>query len=198
MGQRLFILVCAVALLVLVPRGAQAEMLRHDITPATAKISFSADYLSFLETEGGFTRFSGWFETDPDALDATRAELVIESASLFSTEPDWQEDLEGTDFFNVREFREIRFVAVRVTREREGKGLLEGRITIRGITRMIRFDLTYAIELQADGHRRISRIEATGRIDRRQFGMTAWGLVLSDEVEIRIVVEPEVQPSIRD
>lgn len=198
MGQRFFILVCAVALLALVPRGAQAETLRHDITPATAKISFSADYLSFLETEGGFTRFSGWFETDPDALDATRSELVIESASLFSSDPDWQEDLEGPDFFDVRKFPEVRFVAVRVTRKREGEALLEGRITIRDITRMIRFDITYTIEIKPDGHRQISRIAATGTIDRTQFGMDAWGLVLSDEVEIRLIVEPEVQPSIRD
>lgn len=169
---------------------ALADMQRHAVTPQSAVISFSTTYLSFFETQGGFHAFSGWFEADPDAPEDTKAELVIDAASLFCDEADWQEDLEGPDFFDVRRFPEIRFVARKVTRTREGRGTMTGDLTIRGITREVTFQLEYDLAELADGHKQIRRIDARTTIDRTQFGMTAWDMVLSDAVDIAMVIEP--------
>lgn len=168
----------------------RADMQRQDVTPQTAVISFSTTYLSFFETQGGFRAFSGWFEADPAAPENTKAELVIDAGSLFCDEPDWQEDLEGPDFFDVQRFPEIRFVARSVVRTREGRGRMTGDLTIRGITRTVTFQLEYSEAVLPGGRREITRIDAQTSIDRTQFGMTAWDMVLSDEVEIRMVVEP--------
>lgn len=179
-----------IALGLCVRMDVQASTQRHSVTPQSARISFSTTYLSFFETQGGFRAFSGWFEADPDAPEHTKAELVIEAASLFCEETDWQEDLEGPDFFDVQRFPEIRFVARHVTRTDEGRGTMTGELTIRGITRDVTFLLEYDLAELADGQTQIRRIEAHTTINRTQFGMTAWDMVLSDEVEIAMVVEP--------
>lgn len=180
----------ATLLCVCIHTDAHADVQRREVTPESAVISFSTTYLSFFETQGGFRAFSGWFEADPDVPENTKAELVIESASLFCDETDWEKDLEGPDFFDVQRFPEIRFVARSVVRTREGRGRMIGDLTIRGITRRVTFELEYSEAVLEGGGKEIRRIDAQTTIDRTQFGMTAWELVLSDDVEIRMVVEP--------
>jgi len=106
------------------------------------------------------------------------------------------EALKSASVLDVAQFPEARFVSTAVRLSSSGRlsdgAVLEGRLTLRGITQPVRFDadLFRAPGTAPDDLRRLS-VRLRGAVRRSAFGATGYASLVADEVGIDITAEIE-------
>jgi len=173
MKQRLFaslLLACALSL----PTGAARAEVEHyviDTKNAHAFIQFKISHLGYSWLLGRFDRFEGRFSYDPQQPASSTVEVTIDTASIDSNHAERDKHLRGRDFLDVGKYPKARFVSRRYVEQADGKGLLEGDLTLRGVTRPVTIE-TRAIGHGPDpwgGYRR--GFEGTTRLVLKEFGI---------------------------
>lgn len=167
----------------------------YTIDPSHSQIEFRVQHLGFSKVTGGFEEFEGRFELDPDNLETLKAEATIEAASIDTGEEERDSHLRSEDFFAVESHPELRFETTDV-QEVSGDSLtVTGELTIRGVTKEIELDVTYLGEAQDPWGGERAAFEATGSINREEFGLT-WNKVLEtgnflvgEDVELTLDVQ---------
>ncbi len=131
--------------------------------------------------EGKFSQFTPNIRFDPAALDGARFDVTIKLASADSRNQERDETLGGSDFFDVKNYPEARFLAtefVAVEGGFEARGALELRGTRQPVT------LSFQWKPSADG----VRLEGKATLDRTAFGVGAgdWAdpATIAHEVEV--------------
>lgn len=125
-----------------VPGLAAAANYVIDTKGAHAFIQFRIPHLGYSILLGRFNDFSGSFTYDEDNPEAASAEVVINTASIDSNHAERDKHLRGEDFLNVDKYPEARFVSTGYRENADGTGMLEGNLTLHGVTRPI----TIAVE----------------------------------------------------
>ena len=137
------------------------------VDPAHSSVEFQVRNMGIVTIKGFFEEFEGSFESDGETVSVSGA---AKAASVNTRQEQRDEHLRSEDFFDVANHPEIQFRSTRV--ERSGDGFdVTGPLTIRGITR----DVTFHASVQGTtpdpwGNERVG-IEASGEIDRRDFGL---------------------------
>ncbi len=171
--------------------------------PGHTEAEFRACHMMVTWVRGLFKDIHGQLELDWErCLDATfRGE--IDATEVWTGQPERDEHLRSADFFDVENHPRITFSG-RFT-ERTGGTAFKGdvELTIRGVTRTVPLDAHYLVEWRTpfwvgeenkDELRRIG-LEATGRINRHDFGVSrqdeipGGGVVVSNEIELVLDVE---------
>jgi polyisoprenoid-binding protein YceI len=149
----------------------------YNIDPSHSQIEFKVKHLGFSKVTGGFEEFEGHFILDPDNLETLEAEATIDAASIDTGEEERDTHLRSDDFFAVDSHPELRFETTDV-KEVSGNSLtVTGELTIRGVTQEIELDVTYLGEAKDPWGGERAAFEATGSINRKDFGLT-WNKVL--------------------
>ena len=118
--------------------------------------------------------------------DPAKAEIEVTWDATAITAPDSVTlgRLKGEKFFWVEQHPSIRFKGRGLTMSSATKGTITGQLTARGVTRdqslSVKFDRD---PLRADAQAPIS-FTATTKIDRRDFGMRSFQLVVGNKVSI--------------
>lgn len=146
-------------------------------------LNFSCDVLGLMPVEGTFTRFVAVITIDEQAPWDARAVVTVDADSLTTDKPKRTAELKGPEFFDVETYPEFTFASHTAIVEGPGKLRIEGGLTLRGETRPVTLRVRYETGGAPDG---AATIEAAGEIDRTEFGMDAYAMVLSDEVEIEV------------
>lgn len=164
-----------------------------ELDPAHTEIGFSVRHMMVSKVRGRFEKFSGKIVTAPNPLDSY-AEAEIDLASISTGNDQRDAHLRSSDFFaaDVDPKMTYHSTAVRV----DGQDLLvDGELTIRGITRPI----TLTVEVggfgpDPYGGTRLG-FSAAGELNRHDFGVS-WnaaleggGTVVGDKVTITIEAE---------
>jgi polyisoprenoid-binding protein YceI len=187
--------VAAVALMVALAVPAQ-QALASNWTPEKShtNIGFSVRHL-FTSVQGKFTEFDGSIEFDPADPSATVVKGSIVAASIDTGNEKRDKHLRSSDFFDVEKYPSLDFQSTRVTGVKGNHATLEGKLTIHGVSRPVELDVTFLGEGTDPWGNRRAGFKATITIDRKDFGLTwnkaleAGGLLLGEEVEIRLDVE---------
>ncbi len=184
-----------VALLLVTPSSFAAT---YQIDPAHTQIHFTIAHLMVFKVRGNFNDFSGTIEADPAAKTLSSAQAVIQVSSIDTRNQKRDDHLRSPDFFEVAKYPEMTFVSKAVS----GSGsdiIVTGDLTIKGVTKEVILTGAF-LGATADpwGNNRAG-FEATGTINRKDFGLT-WnkaletgGVVVGDEVEIGLEVEAIMQ-----
>jgi len=144
---------------------------------------------------GRFGAVSGTVKGLGSGAKAPELDVSIDVASIDTRQPQRDEHLRSADFFDAAKFPNITFKGRRVNGDVGGAFKLIGDLTIRGVTREVVLDVESQGE-RADpwgGYR--AGFSATGRVDRRDFGLTwnqlleAGGFAVGDEIKITIDAE---------
>ncbi len=138
--------------------------------------------VGFVEQTGHLREIDGVLKYDKKAPQTSSVNAVIKTASLSANA--FEDELRGDDFFNVAQYPEIRFVSTSVKPVGENSAEFNGNLTLHGVTQpvMLRFDF----EPLKNGAAKQLKVTATGHLKRSDFGMTALGLLVNDEIEIVI------------
>lgn len=167
---------------------------QYSVDVAHSQVHFSVAHLSVFKTRGNFTAFSGKVDIDEANKTLRSAEASISVKSIDTRNEKRDKHLRSKDFFHVKEYPAISFVS----KEVKGNGsdiTVVGDLTIRGVTKEVILTGAYAGAVTGPGGKKRAGFTATGKIDRKDFGLT-WnkaletgGVVVGDEVTIGLEIE---------
>jgi polyisoprenoid-binding protein YceI len=120
-----------------------AENYVLDIKGAHAFIQFKIKHLGYSWLLGRFNKFDGSFSYDEKNPSAAKIVVDIDPSSIDSNHAERDKHLRGEDFLNVKEYPEARFVSTSFQDKGNGKAVLKGDLTLRGITRPIVIDVEH-------------------------------------------------------
>lgn len=180
------------------PAAAPAAPVTWRIDATHSELSFRIRHL-VSRVSGTFTDWSGTIVADPANLAGGTVSVDIATASITTHNERRDTHLRSDDFFDAPSHPAITFRSTRV--EQRGDDLrVHGTLTMRGVTRPVVLEGRMLGITGEPGRRRIG-FEAETRVDRMDYGVR-WnrgaeggGVVLGDEVTIRMVVAAVEQPA---
>lgn len=107
-----------------------------------AFIQFKVKHLGYSWLIGHFNKFSGSFTYDEANPANNSVRVDIEVDSLFSNHAERDKHLRSPDFFDVARYPKASFVSSGYLDKGDGKGVLTGKLTLRGISKDIAIDVT--------------------------------------------------------
>lgn len=127
------------ASLLAVTLAASATPLKTD----TAKSAITATFKQMnVPVEATFRTFSAQIAYDPARLEAARAVVDINTASLDLGDPDMNNEVAKKDWFNSAQFPKATFVSSAIKPAGPGKLNVTGKLTIKGRSANVSFPLT--------------------------------------------------------
>ncbi len=174
------------------PRTATKTVWKLD--PAHTVVEFSAKHMMITTVKGRITDVEGTIYTDEKDPRNSSVEATLKGASIDTRNEQRDTHLRSGDFLNAEQFPEIKFRSKRVEGDaREFK--LTGDLTIRDVTREITLDVEFGGKTRDPwGGERVG-FSATGKIDRRDFGLT-WnqvmetgGVLVGNDIKVNIEVQ---------
>nr|WP_193081155.1 YceI family protein [Brevibacterium aurantiacum] len=138
---------------------------------------------------GAFNDVSGSADIADDLADS-KAEVIIQTASVDTRSEGRDEHLRSADFFDVETYPEIRFVSSAIDEVDEGSYIVTGELTIRDMTKTVSIPLELiGVESDPFGSLRAG-LEGSRRIDRKDWGVTwntkldSGGVLVSDTITL--------------
>jgi polyisoprenoid-binding protein YceI len=171
------------------------------IDPVHSEVSFVVRHMMVSKVRGRFDKFEGTIVTAADPLQSS-VTASIDLSSVNTGAPDRDNHIRSADFFEVENHPTMTFKSTGVRQEGENF-LLDGDLTIRGITRPITLELEInGFGPDAYGGTRVG-FSALGQITRQDFGVSfngpipgvPGGVAVSDKVTINLEVEGVLQPN---
>jgi polyisoprenoid-binding protein YceI len=114
-----------------------------DTKGAHAFIQFHIKHLGYSWLVGRFNTFDGEFSYDENNPQAARISVNIDPASVDSNHAERDKHLRDEDFLDVDRYPKASFVSTSYRETGDGKGELQGELTLRGVTRPITLDVTH-------------------------------------------------------
>ncbi|WP_373270386.1 YceI family protein [Brevibacterium aurantiacum] len=138
---------------------------------------------------GAFNDVSGSADIADDLADS-KAEVIIQTASVDTRSEGRDEHLRSADFFDVETYPEIRFFSSAIDEVDEGSYIVTGELTIRDMTKTVSVPLELiGVETDPYGELRAG-LEGSRRIDRKDWGVTwntkldSGGVLVSDKITL--------------
>jgi polyisoprenoid-binding protein YceI len=173
------------------PTGAKTQW---KLDPTHTAVEFSAKHLMITTVKGRITDIEGSIYTDERDPKNSSVEVTLKATSLDTRTDQRDQHLRSADFLNVEKYPEIKFRSTKIEGDRQ-EFKLTGDLTIRDVTRPITLDVTFEGRTKDPwGGERVG-FSASGKIDRRDFGLT-WnqlletgGVTVGNEIKIGLEVE---------
>lgn len=162
---------------------------------AHTTVSFSVRHMGLSKVRGQFTRFGGEVSGDPADVASARGRIEIEMASIDTGNPDRDAHLRSAELFDVDRFPTMVFEATSMTSAGDGRYVIAGDLTIKGVTRPVELEYEHGGEgVDPFGNHKVGGTLTT-TIKRSDWGLK-WNLPLdgggwlvSDNVAIEIDVQ---------
>lgn len=163
------------------------------IDKSHSNVAFTIRHM-FSKVTGRFDDFSGTVVYDADNLSASKVDVVIKSASIYTANTRRDAHLKSGDFFNADSFPELSFHSTEVKKSGE-RLAVSGNLTIRGISHPVVLDAAILGVGPGMGGRETAGFEGKTRINRKDYNVM-WnktldkgGMLLGDDVDIDLSVE---------
>ena len=166
----------------------------YSIDPDHSAVTFKIRHL-FSNVTGTFNQFEGTLGYEPGKPESWKTQAVIQAASIDTRVEQRDKHLRSKDFFEVETYPTINFTSTQVTDVTSESAKLHGMLTIHGVEKPVVLDLAiHGVGKDPWGNTRAG-FTATGRINRKDFGLT-WnkavetgGFLVGDDVDITLEVE---------
>jgi polyisoprenoid-binding protein YceI len=169
------------------------------IDPVHSEVGFTARHFGVSKVKGRFDKFEGTFVTGEDPLSSS-VTATIDATSINTNQEQRDAHIRSADFFHVEEHPSLTFVSTGI-KEDGGDYLLEGDLTIRGVTKPVSLKLEVnGFGPDAYGGTR-GGFTATGEINRSDFGVSfngpipgvPGGVIVSEKIGITLEIEGVLQ-----
>jgi len=171
----------------------QTSTTTWNLDPAHTVAEFKVKHMMIANVKGHFSKVSGVLIRDESDPANDRVEATIEAASIETRNEQRDGHLKSADFFDVEKFPTLHFKSTGISVVGDGELSVEGDLTIRGVTRKVRFAVEGPTPPAKDpwGSTRIG-VSASTKINRKDFGLT-WnaaletgGILVGDDVTITL------------
>lgn len=114
-----------------------------DSKGAHASINFKIKHLGYSWLTGRFDKFAGEFSFDDKSPDKAAISVEIDTASVNSNHAERDKHIRSADFLDVAKFPKAIFKSTSVKPGANGKAVVEGELTLHGVTKAITIDAEY-------------------------------------------------------
>ncbi len=171
--------------------------------PGHTEVEFRARHMMVTWVRGLFKNISGTLDFDPENPTKMSFETTIEATTLWTGVEQRDHHLRSADFLDVEHHPTISYKSTSVRQDSEHDFVVNGQLTLRGVTREVPLEVTYQGQWDTPwwedgvnkGPRRRAGFVARTRIDRYDFGVS-WndvmpnnGVVVCPEIYLTIDVE---------
>ena len=170
--------VCAVVLSL--ASLAQADERTFNLTGDNTKISFLGTKPGGKHT-GGFKKVSGTASADTKDLTTLKINLEIDMESLYTDTPKLTGHLKSTDFFDVKNNSNSKFVSTQVAKN-GANYTVTGKLTLNGKTK----ELSFPANIEVQGAN--LNLSSEFKINRNDWGISYGKGKIHDDVSLTVSV----------
>jgi len=169
------------------------------IDPVHSEVSFVVRHMMVSKVRGRFDKFEGSFTTAENPLDST-VTASVDLSTINTGQEQRDAHIRSADFFEVEKYPTMTFTSTGIKAGEEGF-VLEGDLTIKGVTRAVAFNLEVSgFGPDAYGGTRAG-FSATTVINRMDYGVSfngpipgvPGGVAVSENVTINLEIEGVLQ-----
>lgn len=159
------------------------------VDPNNSAVQFSVRHMGISNVQGDFTKISGTVNLDDSDISKSSVTASVDMTSVDTRVNMRDNDLKSDKFFNVAQFPTMTFQSTKIWSAGEGKVKMAGNLTLHGVTKEVVFDISGPTQpINQNGTMRRGA-EATGTINRNDFGITADPVIVGDQVSITLDIE---------
>jgi polyisoprenoid-binding protein YceI len=195
MNMRKLISTLFTVALLAMPFGVSADLSdvpsgKYTLDSSHGYITFTYSHLGFSNPRVGFNSFDTVLDLDSRNPENSTVEVTIDASSIDSRVAEFNEHLNGSDFFNTAEYPTITFRSTKVEATGENTFDVAGDLTILGTTKPV----TLATTINKAANHPLRNVPTVGvsastKLMRSEWGLGAYVPAVSDEVELSIEVE---------
>jgi polyisoprenoid-binding protein YceI len=160
----------------------------YAVDTAHSRVSAKVPYFGLSSMAVTFPKIDGNLAYDEANSQAFKLDVNVDATALEGSSAWVNTILKGPDFFKVADFPTISFRGTKIAVNGARSARVEGDMTIRGITRPIGLDVAFDETLAEMTKAGQIAFIATAQINRRDFGMTAYPMVVGQKVALTINV----------
>jgi polyisoprenoid-binding protein YceI len=154
---------------------------------------FSYSHFGYSTQLSSFSKTTGKVVFDAEAKKGS-VDIVIDMKSVNTGFSDFNEHIQGEDFLDTAKFPQATFKSTKVIFEGEKPQLIEGQLTIKGVTKPVTLTVT---SFQAMPHPMMKKpalgANAFTVIKRSEFNAGKYAPYVGDDVRIDIAIEAMAQ-----
>ena len=159
------------------------------------KVNLTASKIDFTYEQTGsrvygtFAKFKAKLDFDTANIAAAHTEITIELKSVDAGSQDATDELKTPDWFNTEQFPKARFESSNITALGDDRYRVDGRLTLKGVTR----DIEAEMSLKGEGGIGVFNGQFVLKRDDFKIGTGSWAnSMVSNEINIHFrVVAPE-------
>jgi polyisoprenoid-binding protein YceI len=172
-------------LAVMVLANATSVPQRYTLDASASNVWAKVPFFGLASKTARFPRMQGAVTIVPGAPERAVIDVTFDAAALEAPDSVTLARLRGEKFFWVEKYPTIRFVGRSLRLASATRGTVAGELTARGVTRPAKLDVTFDADPVAQAGRPVS-FTGTTTIDRREFGMKSYQLIVGNMVDITL------------
>lgn len=161
-----------------------------NVDNAHSSVKFSVTHLIISEVEGTFKTYGGSISAAKEDFSDAQINFTVDVNSINTDNSMRDDHLKSDDFFNAKDYPKMSFVSTSFSKKSGNKYVLEGNLTIRNVTKKVKFDVTYGGTAKDGYGNTKAGFKAQTSINRFDYGLKwnalteAGGTTVGKEVSI--------------
>lgn len=141
------------------------------VDPFHSSLNFNISHSGISIVNGKFTDYTGSLSTNGAALNDAKFDFTVKVNSINTNVENRDNHLRSADFFEVEKYPEMTFKGTKmVATGKPDKYLLYGKLTIKGVTKDVIFDVEHGGTVKSDKSEKIG-FKATTTINRFDYNI---------------------------
>jgi len=176
----------AFALTLLLATASASPVYRYQLDGSASAVSARVSFLGLGHKTAKFPAMRGSIKITPNRLDAIDLDVELDARAMTAGNKTDTEYLKGKAFFDVANHPTVRFSGRRMAMTGPLTARVDGQISARGVTRPAVLAVTFRDPPAKASGREAIQLTATTTLNRKDFGMTAYSLIVGKKVAITI------------
>jgi polyisoprenoid-binding protein YceI len=165
------------------------------IDSAHTHVGFSVKHMMVTTVRGQFRNYRGKMNLDPKDFARSTFEGEIDVVSVDTGNADRDNHLRTGDFFDAQNHPTITFKSGRIESKDDGQYVVNGTITIRGVSKPIALDVEFLGTSKNPYGKTVAGLSVRGTLNRKDFGVNfnavleTGGVAVGEKVKLEVDVE---------
>jgi polyisoprenoid-binding protein YceI len=171
------------------------ETTKWVLDPMHSEVNFKVKHMMIANVSGSFTKFDVQANTQGDDLTTARITFTAETNSINTNNEQRDAHLRSPDFFDGDKFSQIRFESTSMTKKSEEHYILNGDLTIKGVSKPVTLDVDFGGMGKDPYGNMKAGFTVQGKINRKDFGLTwnaaleSGGVLVGEDVKIHSEIQ---------
>ncbi len=158
---------------------------RYTLDASASNVSAKVPFFGLASKTARFPRMQGAVTIVPGAPERALIDVTFDATAIEAPDEVTLARLRGDKFFWVEKYPKVRFVGRALKLSSPTRGTVSGELTARGVTRPQTLAVTFDADPLAMQGKPVS-FTGTTTIDRREFGMKSYQLIVGNKVDITL------------